>query len=136
GLAGGGGLLGAVAPDDGLRAAMAATHVPTTTANFVVAEVAVKAVFGPKVTVTRPAWGLCTSMLVAAKAAIAPWAAGRRPRAARDPEGDGELDPLPAGAGGVAAAAAPDPVVLLHATSVPATARTAVAPAKSRMAPM
>ena len=75
-------------------------------------------------------------MLVAAKAAIVPWAAGRRPRATRDPEGDWELDPLLAGAGVFAAAAAPDPVVLLHAASVPATARTAVAPAKSRMAPM
>jgi len=74
-------------------------------------------------------------MLDAAKAAIVPWAAGRRPRAARDPEGDGELDPLLAGAG-VFAAAAPDPVVLLQATNVPATARAAVAPAKSRMAPM
>jgi len=52
GLADGAGLLGTADPDDGLRAAMAATHVPTTTADFVVAEVAVKAVFGPKVTVT------------------------------------------------------------------------------------
>jgi len=74
-------------------------------------------------------------MLAAAKAAIVPWAAGRGPRAARDPEGDGELDPRLAGAG-VFAAAAPDPVVLLQATNVPATARAAVAPAKSRMAPM
>jgi len=52
GLADGAGLLGTADPDDGLRAAIAATHVPTTTANFVVAEVAVKAVSGPKVTVT------------------------------------------------------------------------------------
>ena len=52
GLADGAGLLGAADPDDGLRAAMAVTHVPTTTADFVVAEVAMNAVFGPNATVT------------------------------------------------------------------------------------
>jgi hypothetical protein len=71
-------------------------------------------------------------MLLAASAAIVPWAAGRTPRA-RDPEGEGELVLLLAGAGGFAAA--PDPLVLEHATNVPATARAAVAPASSRMAP-
>jgi hypothetical protein len=61
-----------------------------------------------------------------------PWAAGRTPRAGRAPD---EVDPLLAGAGWLVAAA-PDPLVLalLHATNVPATARAAVAPAKSRMA--
>jgi hypothetical protein len=74
-------------------------------------------------------------MLVAASAATAPWAAGRTPRAGRAPDEDDEVDPLLAGAGWLVAAA-PDPLVLalLHATNVPATARAAVAPAKSRMA--
>ena len=75
-------------------------------------------------------------MLVGATAAIVPWAEGRIPRAARDPEGDGELDPLLAGAGVFAAAAAPDPLVLEHATNVPARARATVAPANSRTAPL
>jgi hypothetical protein len=73
-------------------------------------------------------------MLVAASAATVPWAAGRTPRAGRAPDEDDELDPLLAA--GWLVAAAPDPLVLelLHATNVPATARAAVAPAKSRMA--
>jgi hypothetical protein len=75
-------------------------------------------------------------MLAAANAAIVPEAAGRIPRAARDADDDGELDPLLAGAGVFAAAAAPDPLVLEHATNVPAAARATVAPANSRMAPM
>jgi hypothetical protein len=51
-LADGAGVLGAADPDDALRAAMAATHVPTTTEAFVVALVSVNAVFEPNVTVT------------------------------------------------------------------------------------
>ena len=54
GLADGAGVLGAADPDEGLRAAIAVTHVPTATAPLVVAVVAVNAVFGPNVTVTCP----------------------------------------------------------------------------------
>ena len=54
GLADGAGVLGAADPDEGLRAAIALTHVPTATAPLVVAVVAVNAVFGPNVTVTCP----------------------------------------------------------------------------------
>ena len=52
GLADGAAELGAADPDDALRAAIAATHVPTTTEAFVVALVSVNAVFEPNVTVT------------------------------------------------------------------------------------
>src|SRR5262249_28026207 len=52
GLADGAGVLGAAPPGVWLRAAMAATHVPTTTDAFVAAEVCVNVVFAPYVTVT------------------------------------------------------------------------------------
>ena len=52
GLADGAAELGAADPDDALRAAIAATHVPTTREAFVVALVSVNAVFEPNVTVT------------------------------------------------------------------------------------